>query len=320
MSKRFLIFLIFLLSFFGVVFIWWKYSIAAVDNQDKEIISFSINKGESVKDIATKLKNQDLIRDKIVFFTYVRFANLGKNIQAGNFILKRSMNALEIANELTHGTSDVWVRILEGWRIEEIASEISKNIQIPENEFIKIAEEGYLFPDTYLIPKDATAGAIVKIMEDNFHNKVTNDIIEKGKQQGLTISEIITLASIIEREVQDDNDRRIVAGILLKRLRQGWPLQADATIQYALGYQSFEKTWWKKNLTIEDLQFNSIYNTYLHNGLPPGPISNPGISAIKAVVDYQNSDYWFYISDSKGNIHYAKTQEEHQENIDKYLL
>lgn len=319
MRKRFLIFLIILGLGFGIILFWYKNSLSAVDNKDNTPIMFIIPKGQSVKEIAGNLKKEELIKDQIAFFTYVRLSGLAPKIQAGNYRLNRSMDTIQIANELTIGKTDEWVTIIEGWRVEEIAAKLGQSLGIPESEFLKFTQEGYLFPDTYLIPKDATAKEVIDMILANFRNKVTSEVIEKGKIQGLTLDQIITLASIIEREVKSDNDRVIVAGILLKRLRNGWPLQTDATIQYALGYQAEEKTWWKKKLTSEDLAIDSPYNTYKNIDLPPGPITSPGLATIKAVVEPQKTSYWYYLSDKKGITHFAATQEEHKQNIDQYL-
>ena len=142
---------------------------------------------------------------------------------------------------------------------------------------------------------------------------------EDAKKTGLTWNEVITLASIVEREGRSDEDRPVIAGILLKRLKADWPLQADATLQYVLGYQAFEKSWWKKSLTATDKTVQSPYNTYRNPGLPPAPISNPGLASIKAVVYSKESDYWFYLHDNDGRIHYARTLEDHNSNIAAYL-
>lgn len=319
MRKRLLIFLFILFLGLGLFFVWYKQSLSPVDDKDKTPIMFVIPKGQSIKEIAGNLKKDELIRSQIAFFTYVRLSGLATKIQAGNYRLNRSMNVIEIANEFTHGKTDEWVTIIEGWRVEEIAAELAQSLGIPESEFLKFTQEGYMFPDTYLVPKDATSKEVIDMILENFRNKATNEIIEKGKTQGLNLNEVITLASIIEREVKDDSDRVIVAGILLKRLRNNWPLQTDATIQYVLGYQPEEKTWWKKNLTLDDLAIESPYNTYKYVGLPPGPISSPGLSTIKAVTQPQQTSYWYYLSDKNGITHFAKTHEEQEQNIEKYL-
>jgi UPF0755 protein len=214
---------------------------------------------------------------------------------------------------------DVWVTILEGWRNEEIALKFAQELSLPEAQFLQYAQEGYMFPDTYLIPKEATAAAIVRILKDNFDKKFSQDLEEEAVKNRLTREEVIILASIVEKEASGEEDRGIIAGILLKRLRKSWPLQADATIQYVLGYQPEERTWWKKNLTNADKKIASPYNTYQNPGLPPGPISNPGLASIKAVIFPQDSDFWYYLHDAEGRVHFAKTIEEHEENIAKYI-
>ena len=135
----------------------------------------------------------------------------------------------------------------------------------------------------------------------------------------MTLDEVIILASIVEREGKTGIDRPVIAGVLLNRMENGWPLETDATLQYSLGYQSKEKTWWKKELTDEDKQVDSPYNTYKNIGLPPGPIANPGVQAITAVIYPKKTDYMFYLHDTKGNVHYARTLEEHEKNIEMYL-
>lgn len=317
--KRILFFLTILFIGSLLLILWWRDATSAVDTNNQTPVMFEISQNQTIKEIASSLKRENLIKDQVAFFVYIRLSGIAPKIQAGNFRLSKSMNVYQISQALTHGTSDIWVTIIEGLRKEEVAQIFSQQMTIPEGEFLKFAKEGYMFPDTYLIPKNSSAEAIVEMIIANFDKKVSPDIIEIGKQQGLNLNEILTLASIIEREVKEDKDRVIVAGILLKRLREGWPLQIDATIQYALGYQPKEKTWWKKELTEEDLKIDSSYNSYINVGLPPGPISNPGLASITAVVKPQKSQYWYYISDLNGKIHYSETDEEHQANIDKYL-
>ncbi len=319
MQKRYLVFLIFILFTIAFTVLWWKDAISPVDLTDMTPVMFTVPKGQPVKSISQNLKNSALIKDQLAFFIYTRVTSIAPKIQAGNYRLNKSMSIPEIAKILTHGTSDIWVVIIEGLRIEEIASDISRNLLIPEAEILKFAREGYMYPDTYLIPKDSTAEEIVAIMQNNFDQKVNDSIVAQGKKQGLSIKDVIILASIIEREVKIDKDRRMVAGILIKRLKNDWPLQVDATIQYLLGYQPLAKTWWKKDLTFDDLKTDSPYNTYINTGLPPAPISNPGLSSIQAVVNPEVSDNWFYLSDKNGNIHYASTQEEHDSNIKVFL-
>lgn len=303
----------------GGIYLWWNDGIAPVDPKDNEPVTFVVRSGEGVKSIAARLSQERLIRSPTGFFLLVKFLGIERDLQAGDFRLNRSMDANSVAQELTHGIVDVWVTTLEGWRVEEIASKLTKELDIPQTEFMKFAREGYMFPDTYLIPRDATAAAVANIFLNNFNEKITTQMKSDSVKTGLTFDEVIVLASIVEREGRTNEDRPIIAGILLKRLKENWPLQADATLQYALGYQPMEKQWWKKYLTLDDKTITSRYNTYKYTGLPPKPISNPGISSISAVIYSQDSDYWYYLHDIQGNVHYASTLEEHEANITNYL-
>jgi UPF0755 protein len=288
--------------------------------KDKTSKIFIVPRGEPLEGIINSLYKEDLIRNKLVFYMIVKQKGIDRAIQAGDFRLSPSMNAYQIADSLTHGTLDVWVTLIEGTRREEMAQVIGHELYIPEVEFISLAEEGYLFPDTYLIPKDATAGSVLTILKNNYNQKFTSELKAEAARRDLSEKEMIILASIVEKEAKTPEDKQIVAGIILKRLEEGWPLQVDATIQYALGYQTDEKTWWKKYLSFDDLKINSPYNSYTNKGLPPTPISNPGIVSIAAVAKADSSTpYWYYISDKKGVMHYARTQEEHDANIRKYL-
>lgn len=303
----------------GIGVWWWNDSISAANSEDTSSKLFVIAPGENVRTIAQRLRSEGLVRDQIGFFLKVKLKGYESKIQAGDFRLSPSMNADTLLDELTHGTLDVWVTTLEGWRAKEVALKFAQELSVPESEFLKHAKEGYLFPDTYLVNKDASAAAIVSMMMDNFDNRVTDDIITSIEAQGLSFEEGIVLASIVEREGRTDTDRPVIAGILLKRLQSDWPLQADATLQYILDYQESEKTYWKKTLYNEDKEVDSPYNTYLHKGLPPAPISNPGLASIKSVASPQTSEYWYYLHSPDGQVHYATTLEEHEQNISNYL-
>lgn len=292
----------------------------SVDKTNKDSKIFVVEIGEGSKSIINKLAQENLIRNKLTFYGILLQLGIRDQIQAGDYRLSPSMSAYEIAKELTHGTLDRWITIIEGWRKEEIADKVAAEFKIPAIEIINNSKEGYLFPDTYLIPKDATSGALIEVLENNFNNKFDDELKSKISKLGLTELEGITLASIVEREARFEQDRIEVASILLKRLNEGIPLQADATVQYALGYQAEQKSWWKSSLTFEDLRVNSVYNTYVNPGLPPAPISNPGLSSLKAVANARlNTPYLFYVSDINGKLHYARTLQEHNNNIDKYL-
>lgn len=299
--------------------LWWRDAISAVDPSDTKPKMFIVRRGEGVKSVAARLAAESLIRSPTGFYLLVKSMGIERNLQAGDFRLNPAMDAASVARELTHGTLDVWVTTLEGWRVEEMAAKLTKDLDIPESEFVKVAREGYMFPDTYLVPKDATVGAVALLFTSTFDRRIDSRLREDAKKTGLSFDEVITLASIVEREGRTDEDRPVIAGILLKRLKADWPLQADATLQYALGYQAGEKSWWKKNLLDEDKKIDSPYNTYLHPGLPPRPIANPGLSSIRAVIYPKETDYWYYLHDPEGRAHYAQTLVEHNANSTKYL-
>lgn len=316
---RVVVFLFVFILVVGGILAWWFDSTRAVDPVSREQVTFRVNAGDGVRTIAAHLSQDNLIRSSTAFFVLIKLMGIERSLQAGEFRLNRTMDSKTIASELTHGFQDTWVTTLEGWRNEEIASVLSKNLDIPESEFLKVAKLGYMFPDTYLVPQDASAGAVIAIFTDAFNKNVTLDMKADIRATGMSLSEVITLASIVEREGHTDEDRPVIAGILMNRLQAGWPLQADATLQYALGYQSKDKTWWKKSLYDEDKKINSPYNTYANPGLPPGPISNPGLASIRAAIYPKKTDYWYYLHDPAGGVHYATTLEEHNANIEKYL-
>lgn len=299
--------------------LWWRNGLSPTNPSERESKIFVVAKGNGLKEIANKLENEGLIKNRIVFFLYTRLGKFDKKIQAGSFRLKSSMTAQEIAENLTHGTLDIWVTVPEGKRAEEIADILKQKIPTYDSSWsrVLVAQEGYLFPDTYLIPKDADIKMIVNQMRGNFEQKY--DTLDKTTTK-LTKEEIVILASLIEREAITDTERPIIAGILINRLNAGIPLQVDATIQYAKGQNISNKKWWEPVLVDEYKTVLSDYNTYLFAGLPPRPISNPGLVALRAAVSPAQTDYLFYLHDKDRKIRYAKTLAEHNANIEKYDL
>ena len=299
---------------------WWQNGNLAVNPQDKTPVIFVINNGDGIREIANNLKREGLIRDSVVFFLITKQGGLDKQIQAGDFRLSRSMSATEIANALTHGTLDIWVTIPEGIRAEEIADILEEKMPNYEKGWREALNqnEGYLFPDTYLIPRDAEIDLIISILKNNFQAKY--DSVKNLKANGLTDEETVILASMVEREAKYEQDRPLVSSVITNRLDLGMKLDIDATLQYALGFQEDEKRWWKKGLTAADKKIESPYNTYANAGLPPAPISNPGLSAIKAALVPSKTNYLYYITDSQGKNRYSTTIEGHYENIDTYGL
>lgn len=297
---------------------WWENLLApaSVDQVSKIVV---VAKGESFSQVAADLEKQKLIKSAWAFSLYARQNGLSAKIQAGSFKLSQSMTAEQILKVLSSQPLDNWVTLLEGWRVEEMAKKLNDSLGVSSSEFLKIAKEGYMFPDTYLFPKDYTSSKIVKKLEDTFDDRYSNELRIRVIAQGLTENQGVILASIVEREARSDEARKMVASILLKRFKIGMGLNADATVQYALGYQSQERSWWKRQLSLDDLKIDSPYNTYIHMGLPPAPISNPGLSSLQAVANADpNTPYLYYYHDSKGISRYAKTLEEHNKNVANY--
>lgn len=287
-------------------------------NSKREVRIFVIQKGESISSVAQRLEREEFVRSAWFFKYSLKRSGRQGQIAAGDFKLSSAMSMDEIIKNLVAGPVDKWVTLVEGLRVEEMAQELNEKLKIKNDKFIKAAKkhEGYLFPDTYLFNPDATAEDIVSILRVNFDKKYTEEIQTKIKKLGLTPHQGVILASIVEREARTEGVRTMVASILLKRLKIGMGLQADATVQYVLGYQAEEKSFWKRHLTKDDLKVDSSFNTYLYAGLPPGPICNPSLMSLRAVANADSDiPYLYYYHDSKGNSHYAKSLEEHDENI-----
>lgn len=294
---------------------WWDSQFESV-LKDETTQVFVIDKGAGVTEIARDLKKENLIKSEFAFKVYVKQNNLIDKLQAGSYKLSPSMSVKELIKTLQTGSEDRWVTLIEGWRLEEMAEELNGKLKIENGQFIKIAKEGYMFPDTYLFPKQASASYIADTLRKTFDSKYTQDLRTKIRTKGLTEAQGVILASIVEREGRSDKVRTEVASILLKRFKIGMGLNVDAAIQYALGYQKDEKSWWKRHLSLDDLKIDSPYNTYIHQGLPPTPICNPSRSSLTAVANADASTpYLYYYHDLKGNSYYAKTLEEHNENV-----
>ncbi len=318
MKRPIILFLIIIFLTAGII-LWWKQGLLPNNPKDKTPYIFVVKKGEGVRTIANRLKSNGLIKNPIVFFLLVKQLGLDKKLEAGDFRLNPSMTAEEVAQNLTHGTLDIWITIPEGQRAAEIADSLKGNIPSYKSSWKTslTVNEGYLFPDTYLIPRDAEIDLVISLMKNNFNKKYES--IKNLKSTNLTDNETVILASMVEREAKFPQDRFFVASVLVNRLSLSMPLQIDATVQYLLGYSDEEKTWWRKNITIDDLKINSNYNTYKNAGLPIAPISNPGIDALKAAINPEKTNYLYYISDKSGHLHFAKTLEGHNANVNKYI-
>lgn len=286
----------------------------------------TINPGESTRQIGKKLEEAKLI-DSASFVLYVRFKNLTTKIQAGRYEIPLTLSPVQIIELLQHGTFDIRLTFLEGWRREEYLEYGLSKLAVDDDafsaEFLKETKdlEGYLFPDTYLISIDATAKDLVAELRANFDKRYNDNVLAQEKKSGLSKSQIVIIASMLERETSSksgEDEMRTIAGILIKRLKSDWRLDVDATVQYVLGRQWNSKKerweWWKDVLTSQDLKIDSIYNTYKFRGLPPGPIANPGLAALSAVANSKSSNYWFYLHCSGGQVRYARTLAEQVSN------
>ena len=277
--------------------------------------SITIPSGATLSGTAALLQKEKVIRSPFWFAVAVLLLGGERQVTAGDYFLRKPENALSIARRVVtgaYGFRQERITIPEGSTNARIKALLS--LQLPKFDaeqfkLLSAEKEGYLFPDTYFFPPNATAANVITTLESNFKNKVAGaqgDIASFGKP----LSEIITMASLIEREAPYTNDRRIIAGIFWKRLAIGMPLQVDAAFFYING---------GKSPSGKDFSIDSPYNTYLYKGLPPTPICNPGFDAIAAAVTPVATDYFYYLSDKTGTIHYAVTFEEHKANKEKYL-
>ena len=309
-NRRYII--VFLLCIFLLYFLFIK----APDNFPEKTL-IRIEKGSTLEDVSLQLKKNNVIRSEFFFKTFAILFEGDKAARWGDYYFEMPQNVFVVAKRITHGyfgLLPVKVTFPEGLNVNEtakIAKYALKNVD--EEEFINIAKdkEGYLFPDTYLFLPNAVAEDVMKEMLDNFSAKM-DEINILFNDSDKTLNEIVTMASILEKEAATIDDKKLISGILWKRIKMGMPLQVDSVFLYINGKNTFE-------LTLDDLKTDSPYNTYLYNGLPPTPIANPGLDSIIASLEPEDSPYLYYLSDLNSIIHYAKTFEEHKKNKLIYL-
>jgi UPF0755 protein len=341
MFKQIKILIIILLAVLLVGFLLYTKGVSSPADKNGQDAVFSVVKGESVNEISENLFNAGLIKSKLYFETYVWKNELEKKLQAGNYVLNPKLNIKEITEIFSQGEvldDELMIKIIEGWRVDDIDKYLAEKGIISKNEFSELAKnnyelripsardykflddapiganlEGYLFPDTYRIFKDSSAEDIVKKMLDNFDKKLTSQMRDDVKKQNKTIYEIITMASIVEKEVRTAEDMKIVSGIFWDRVKNGQGLESCATLAYILGVN-------KPQYSLEDTKIDSPYNTYKNQGLPPSPISNPGLNAIMAAIYPKYTDYNYFLSrPDTGETVFSKTYDEHLGNKAKYL-
>ncbi len=275
--------------------------------------------------IVANLKEQGFIKNTWAFDFALKWKSGSRAIAAGGYRISKSMNAWQIADALLQEPYMKWVVITEGLRKEEIADILAEALGWSEAETkewitvdtIKQSDyfEGVYFPDTYLIPKDEPAAQVVGRLQAKFQEKFA-PYAQEALKQNIKWTTLLKIASIVQREAAGKDDMPLVAGILWNRILKGMKLEADSTLQYARG--KTDGGWWAP-ITVADKKTDSPYNTYLHKGLPPHPISNPGLDAIEAALYPAKTDCLYYLHDSSKIIHCVKTYEEHLKNIETYL-
>ncbi|HET9590557.1 MAG TPA: endolytic transglycosylase MltG [Anaerolineales bacterium] len=294
---------------------------------------FMIEMGEPVNSVANHLEQVGLIRDADSFRTYLVYSGLDTSIQAGEYRLSAAMSPIDIAHEMQDATpEDVTFVVLPGWRMEEIAESLPTSglpvtydeflaaAQTPPEEFDFLADadttEGFLYPDSYILPRETTADELVDELIRNFSLRLSPDIRNGFDRQGLTVYQAVTLASMVQREAVHEEEGALIASVYLNRLRIDMKLDADPTVQYAIGYNILQQTWWTNPLTLLDLQLNSPYNTYIYEGLPPAPIANPGLGALRAVAFPEETAFYFFRAkcDGSGFHEFSETFDEHLQN------
>ena len=322
------------------LFFYFAYLISSPvssEEKEKEII---ISKGAGSRIIADDLTDRGLIKNKTAFLVYTFIEGVANKLQAGTYTLSPNMSTKEIVLVLSQGkliSNERTVKILEGWSNQEIGEYLEKQEIMAKEDFLTAASvtnskeilpemsypfladkkeeaglEGYLFPDTYRVYKDSRSEDMIKKMLDNFNDKLTEELREEIKNQGKTVFEIVALASILEKELAKSEDRKMAADLFYRRMEIGMFLQSDATVNYATGKSERQPTY-------ADLAVDSLYNTYRYQGLPPGPMNNPSLDAIKAAIYPTPNEYYYFLHKKDGTTVWSKTGEEHLANKAKYL-
>ena len=302
---------------------------AGQTNASGHEVYIRIAPGMDAERIGALLKQQKIIDSEYRFRLMAKLNGSDGKFKTGNYLLREHMDNQAVLEALVNGqTSTLRVTIPEGYSVEQIARKLAADGIVKEKDFCLAAEgfhaydymtaqaqskyraEGFLFPDTYEIAGDFTAADIMKMMARQFDRELTEDMRQRAAAMGLSVRNLIVLASLVEKEAQVEEDRPIIAQVFINRLQKEMPLQSCATIQYILGNP-------KAELSIADTKLESPYNTYLHRGLPPGPIANPGIASIKAVLYSDPTPYLYFVADKNGKHHFSETYDEHLAAIDR---
>jgi peptidoglycan lytic transglycosylase G len=307
--------------------LWFRDAVYGDRSQPAAATTFIVPSGATLGDVVAGLKNAGILAHPIAFRLLARLRNQESDVQTGQFRFPAHQTSDEILRRLVSGTADaVWVTFPEGFTARQIGARLAARSLVNAVAFDRYAEharlevagsrtrslEGYLFPSTYLVPVSADAGRIAHILTDQFFRELPANAGSKARALGLDVPQVITVASLIEREAKADDERALMAGVYYNRLRAGMPLEVDATIEYVFPEHHTV-------ITRRDLEIDSPYNTYRHTGLPPTPIANPGKASIDAAFAPVHSQYLFYVYKGNGHHAFAKTLEEHNANVERYL-
>lgn len=309
---------------------WWNTNTQPVSDST-EIKRFVVVRGASAESVANNLYDQGLIRSSLAFKFYLQLIGQAGSILPGEYNLSPSMTIQDISEKIRSRPDEFWVTIREGLRREQIPAIFINSLGMTGNEaktfsqeFLEASKdlEGFLFPETYLFPPDVNGAQAVFRLKNTFDQKTAN-LSEEIARSDYSIDQIVTLASLIEREAITDDERFVIAGILFNRMEIGMPLQIDATVQYAranaICNELSDCNWWEPVLVGDLNYYVSPYNTYTSNGIPPAPIANPGLKSIEAILRPVESNYLFYLHDRQGNIHYAENVQQHNINKANYI-
>ncbi len=311
---------IILMTVVGGGFFWL---IQPVSDKTEKAVDFTVDKGEGMVVVAKKLEKEGLIKNALAFRLLAKFKG-EKGLVPGIFTLSANLSATEVLYILKTEPKELTITILPGWRREEIAEYLtSLNLtDFSATEFLTLTEslEGQLMAETYQIYPNETAEKIVTLLHNQFLKDLgkNEEIQALVKQNKRSWEEILVVASLLQREARDEEQMRNIAAIIYQRLDDNYPLELCATAQYAVGKNKETGKWWEAP-TLADTQFDSVYNTYRYKGLPPAPICAVSVEAVKAALAPETNDYYFYLHDSVGKIHYARTLEEHNANKANYL-
>ncbi|MFA5837118.1 MAG: endolytic transglycosylase MltG [Bellilinea sp.] len=297
--------------------------------------SFTITPGESVNSVGLRLEQAGLVNNAAAFRLYLIYSGLDTNLQAGDYDLSPAWNTLELAQKLQDSTPlEVTFVILPGWRAEEIAASLqTSGLSIQSDEFlvavynppVEILDalgiqagslEGFLFPGEYRLLRTTNLNGLLRVLAIEFNAHLTAELRAGFEQHGLDLQQAVILASIVQREAMVAEESPMIASVFYNRLDAGIKLDSDPTVQYALGFNQGQATWWTNPLSLADLETFSAYNTYQNAGLPPGPISNPGLAALQAVAFPADSPYYYFRArcDGSGMHNFAVSFEEHLQN------